>query len=109
LNIVGQEHKKFIIFSIGNGELVSLADKIVFQKTGANRKECMIGKIGQNNILNSSQNIQDVRETGQLGGRVVKVSRHRIAQEKQSEIDSKTASSVYLSMRVLADDFKTTG
>lgn len=64
----------------------------------------MIGKIGQHNILNSSQNIQDVRETGQLGDRVVKVSRHRIAQEKQSEIDGKTASGVYLSMRVLADD-----
>ncbi|HAY0493905.1 TPA: hypothetical protein JS349_003424 [Escherichia coli] len=64
----------------------------------------MIWKIGQTNVLNSSQNIQDVRETGQIGGRVVKVSRHRIAQEKQSKIDGKTASGVYLSMRVLADD-----
>lgn len=64
----------------------------------------MIGKISQNNSLNSRQNIQDVRKTGQLGDRVVKVSRYRIAQEKQSEIDAKTASDVYLSMGALAGD-----
>ncbi|EFE3786376.1 hypothetical protein AACJ45_002951 [Escherichia coli] len=64
----------------------------------------MLGKIGQNNTVNSSQYIQDVRETGQLGGRVVKVSTRRFIQEEQSEIDAKTTSDVYLSMRGLAND-----